>query len=130
MARTLVWLGQRHTKRLTAQPRERQSARIQRDARAWRLVWAEPDEIDSVRHYRHVLDSQFGSKQVAVPLAGGQHEPGTTSAALLFGPRKSSLPRRITPAEGTVRKGRGSSLHIEFRIVRVRDYGHFLGKRE
>jgi ribonuclease HII len=47
--------GLRDSKLLTAAQRERLSARICRDALAWRLVWAEPDEIDTVNIHQASL---------------------------------------------------------------------------
>ena len=47
--------GLRDSKLLTAEARERLSVRIQRDALAWAVGWAEPDEIDTVNIHQASL---------------------------------------------------------------------------
>jgi len=54
--------GVTDSKKLSAKRRERAAERIQHQARAWALAWAEPDEIDA----RNVLRATMAAMQRAV----------------------------------------------------------------
>jgi ribonuclease HII len=60
--------GLRDSKLLTAEARERLSARIQRDALAWGVAWAETDEIDTVNIHQASLRAMARAVMALVPL--------------------------------------------------------------
>ena len=59
--------GLRDSKLLTAEARERLSVRIQRDALAWAVGWAEPDEIDTINIHQASLRAMQRAVQALAP---------------------------------------------------------------
>lgn len=60
--------GLRDSKLLTPEQRERLAVRIQRDALAWGVAWAEPDEIDTVNIHQASLRAMARAVMALVPL--------------------------------------------------------------
>ena len=60
--------GLRDSKLLTAEAREKLSERICRDALAWGIAWAEPDEIDTVNIHQASLRAMARAVMALVPL--------------------------------------------------------------